>query len=548
MTSLAAHSIGQRAESRVFDALATLPSPWQFYPTVEWRALRNDGEVVGEADVVVFHPQHGLIVFEIKAGAVDVRNGEWFYASGLPMKLSPFAQARRNRYALLEKLRQRLSAKAVDSLTVTHAAWFPDLLWHSALPGTEAPSRDFLFDRSTLADPESALLRLFRAAAPAAQAWSRSQQQALKELLAPDCHLLVPLASRLDDAVATLQQATQQQISVLRLLRSQLRLLVEGGAGSGKTLLAVTLAREHAALGKSVLLTCFNRNLAQQLAATLDGVPGITVLHFHELVRHMALAVGLEFVVPPEAEARSHFFREDCAELLLSAAELGAGTFDTLIVDEAADFASTWWIALEALGAVGFSWYCFYDRHQSLYPFSSPSGNTWLPPFSAEPMNLEANLRNTRPIGELAAQLGQCPLPQEFRVRDGEAPTILISHDFGEMAVQLRQLLRMLLRKEGVTPERLVVLAPYRHTNAQSGWAAGLDEVQVSTQMAESPVGQVRVGTIQGFKGLEADVVILAGIDGAAGKHPEWLYVGASRARAALFILALDKAAIRQGA
>jgi hypothetical protein len=52
------------------------------------------------------------------------------------------------------------------------------------------------------------------------------------------------------------------------------------------------------------------------------------------------------------------------------------------------------------------------------------------------------------------------------------------------------------------------------------------------------------VGTIQGFKGLEADVVILAGIDAPAAKHPEWLYIGASRARGMLYILALEESHI----
>jgi hypothetical protein len=52
--------IGIHAENLVFTALKTLPSPWQVFPTVEWRLLRGDGEVIGEADLVIFHPQFGL--------------------------------------------------------------------------------------------------------------------------------------------------------------------------------------------------------------------------------------------------------------------------------------------------------------------------------------------------------------------------------------------------------------------------------------------------------------------------------------------------------
>ncbi|ABM38055.1 ATP-binding domain-containing protein [Polaromonas naphthalenivorans] len=123
-------------------------------------------------------------------------------------------------------------------------------------------------------------------------------------------------------------------------------------------------------------------------------------------------------------------------------------------------------------------------------------------------------------------------------------PVVQVSQNFAEMAGQLRQLLRNLLRKEALTPDRIVVLAPYRHTNPQSGWAAGLDEFPVTTEMVNPPPGHVRVGTIQGFKGLEADVAILAGIDGPASKHHETLYVGASRARGALYVLALEKAGL----
>jgi hypothetical protein len=53
------------------------------------------------------------------------------------------------------------------------------------------------------------------------------------------------------------------------------------------------------------------------------------------------------------------------------------------------------------------------------------------------------------------------------------------------------------------------------------------------------PYGR-RVGTLQGFKGLEADVIILVGLDDQATSHPEWLYVGASRAKVALYALFLE--------
>ena len=536
-TMSAALEAGTRAEARVFAALAGLPAPWRVFPTVEWRLLApQGGEQVGEADAVVFHPHHGLIVFEVKAGAVAVRDGQWSYGACAAMKQSPFAQARRNRYALVDKLRQRLGRGAADRLTVTHAVWFPDLVWRGPLPGAEAPSSAFLLDRRHLADPLPALARIFREAAPNAQAWDRAQQRALAELLAPDCGCLVPLAVRVDDALGAMHQATDQQGRALRLLRSQPRLLVQGGAGTGKTLLAAALAREHAAQGRAVLFTCFNKALAEALATALADVPGITVLAFHELARHLATQAGLAYAVPADPAALGAFFREASAELLLQAAEQGGPRFDTLVVDEAADFLPTWWVALEALGAPGFSWYCFFDRSQCLFQ----SGDGWEPPFQAAPFVLETNLRNTRPIGELAARLGGCALPPGFRVDEGPAPVVVRNADFAAMAAQLRRTLRDLLGPEAFRPEQVAVLSPYRHTNPGSAWAAGLDAVQVAGSLAAPEPGRVRVGTIQGFKGLESDVIILAGIDSRCLRHPATLYVGASRARALLVLLALD--------
>ena len=534
-------NIGAHAEQRVFDALKSLPSPWQVFPTIEWRLLRGEGEAIGEADLVIFHPQFGLIVFEIKAGAIHVKDGQWLYASGLMMKQSPFSQARRNRYALMDKLVQRLGKSAFDLLTITHAVWFPDVYWSGPLPSSEAPSRAFLLDRDALLKPEKYLLQLFKAAAPHPTAWNTAQQKALKEILAPDCHLLVPLVAQLDNSLADLQQATEQQITVLRLLRTQSRLLVEGSAGSGKTLLAVCLAREHAALGKSVLLTCFNRNLAEHLSTVVAEIPAISVLNFHELVRSRVLAAGLPFKVPEDLDQRIQFFRDECPELLIKAIEILNEGFDTLIIDEAADFNATWWVALEAMGRDNFSWYCFFDRHQAIYQ----ENNKWEPPFKAQPFLLDINLRNTKPIGEQAAKWGNVDIPTAFRVEAGLLPEVQYSLNFTLMGEQLKQLLKRLIQRERITPDRIVVLSPYRHTNQKSTWSSGLTDVSISTEMQNPIANCVRVGAIQGFKGLEADVVILVGLDNQAISHPEWLYVGASRAKVALYALFLESTLTR---
>src|SRR5690606_27990628 len=36
------------------------------------------GTFRSEADFILFHPQHGLLVWEVKGGGISFRNGEWF--------------------------------------------------------------------------------------------------------------------------------------------------------------------------------------------------------------------------------------------------------------------------------------------------------------------------------------------------------------------------------------------------------------------------------------------------------------------------------------
>lgn len=527
-------SIGDKAETKVFNSLSNLPLPWQVFNTVEWRTLGNYGEEVGEADAVVFHPHYGLIVFEIKAGQITIKDGQWFYASGQAMKQSPLSQARRNRYALIKRLELKLGAD-VNQLNITHAVWFPDVRWQSSHTLLEAPSINFIFDKTCLANPEPRLLKLFSELSHTPIPWTKIQQRVLKDLLAPDCHLLVPLASKIDDTIHELLTATDQQINVLRLLRHQQRLLVEGGAGSGKTLLAVTLAREHALLGKDVLLTCFNKALALQLKLSLIDYPNITVIHFHDLVRLACEQSNTPYDVPEDKQALTLFFQESCADLLFHAAEQGAKKYDTIIIDEAADFRATWWIAIESLGLAMFSWYCFYDRHQTIFWEHEP----WQAPFEAQIIPLEINLRNTQPVGTLAANLGNFPLPVDFRVKSGISPELLICNDFNEMAIKLQQLLHHLINEEQVSAERIAILSPYRYTNLKSTWSKGLKPFVVNEYVATPIKGQIAIATIQSFKGLESDIVILVGITKQSAINKELLYVGASRAKVGLYILSL---------
>jgi superfamily I DNA and/or RNA helicase len=108
------------------------------------------------------------------------------------------------------------------------------------------------------------------------------------------------------------------------------------------------------------------------------------------------------------------------------------------------------------------------------------------------------------------------------------------------MTQRVLKIISELTSKRKVKPDDIVVLAPYKHTSEQ----VGLGEIVVrnpalfTIEISTISSGKIWVGTIQAFKGREADVVILCGVDGKLRAcKPANLYVGASRARSLLYLL-----------
>jgi hypothetical protein len=345
--------------------------------------------------------------------------------------------------------------------------------------------------------------------------------------------------------------------------------VVYGVAGSGKTILLIARAKMLAEdPGKRVLVLCFNKVLASSLRAVLAGHRNVDVFHFHAWgARH-----GVRF--GEDAETYGARFLD-----VLKRAEGDAGEYDAVLVDEAQDFACSWFrCAKQALKepedgdliVVG-------DGSQSLYrsrPFTwKDAGVNARGRVINQKFDLDRNYRNTAEIlaaaqsfagsatadGEDVAMRSMTVSPG-IALRHGPWPRIIRAASRAAETGLIITLVRhwisggagSLAGSSPLAPGDIGILYPRlrqsdRHTF--EALCAGLAEfraVRLSGEGATgSPTGEgIKISTIHSAKGLQFRAVILMWADLLPSDFEDrdedserkLLYVGLTRAEDLLVI------------
>jgi len=352
--------------------------------------------------------------------------------------------------------------------------------------------------------------------------------QALVETVAAPIRVERPLGREIEDVEERFVELTENQYRVLDQLDGNQRVCVLGGAGTGKTLLAVEEARRLAAQGHRVLLTCFNAPLAWSLADEFKETDPVTVANFHRLCQDLAREAGLDARKPRDDEQR--FYDEELPKLLVDAAAKLGTEFDAILVDEAQDFFPNWLDSLELLLSNRQSavFFLFCDENQAIHVpsrFQLPEG---FPTF-----HLLDNCRNTKQIHELLARyLGD---PSIAAGPDGPPVRFRSYKDDDELNGVVAATIAELVQ-DGVKPADITVLTG--HSTASTALKDGIRYGNHRLTTKPTSDDDVRLASIHRFKGLEAPVVILCEFEEVRDEAARALwYTGLSRARSHLTVL-----------
>ena len=529
------------SEREVLAALKTLPPEAHVF--VRLAILDPESNRDREIDFLVLHPELGIVIVEVKGQGVEPQGDHWvrLHKDGSVQRLeeAPGEQLNQQQYLLLNFLKKAMPF--VPQITRVLALPALPLRPGQSLGPDLPPCR--ILTREKLRQPFMAL----REAVAGGRPWEhwlaleqaknyRIGKDTFQELLRALTPVLLPPASLAEIMEAEGEVQDREAQFLLDHLShnfSQGRYHVRGAPGSGKSLLARKVTRLWAAEGRKVLVVAFNKALT---CATQNALDDLICSHQAVVSTYHDLAVSLleDAQALPAFSTGSKFFNLDLPAAMKAHGSAIRERWDALVVDEAQDLEPAWVEQLVGL--------LRHPERDPILILEDPAQSLFRETNHrlGQPWRLDLSLRQNAAIRRAAIQaLPTCgwPLPSA-----AEAPEGAVQQRPSAPGSWKRDLAKVLeeLEKDGLTAAQVLILAPHRAQTLglRDGEPLGPWTVNASPDWWQGEqAGQVRFGTVQGFKGLEADVVVYLAPAYQHKDGPRLRYTALSRARHRVVIL-----------
>lgn len=535
-------------ERRVAEALcAQLPKKVVIFHSYPWlrpeRDIRRPGnkDVMreGEADFVILHPRYGIMVVEVKGGDMfySPKTLSWDRRGAQHTVKDPFDQASRNLHAIEKQLIDR-SFGGYQQLPFSRSRCvvFPHCDYHGTLPpGAHA---SMLFGASDLESLGDRIENLFKMQPfVPAQSLSEGILDGITKGLSSTFKLVPALWAEIEDQERKIFRFTEDQLGILKVLQGHHRAAVQGVAGSGKTILAITKARAFADEDKKVLFVCFNEMLADWLQSNLSDEYRdlVTIRHYHKLCKEWVIDAGLKW---PSFSDEAELFRTEAPRLLEQAIDLQPDRcFDAVVVDEGQDFQLSWWDTIELLNKLPTegALYVFYDPDQMIF-----SDTLAAMPDLGKPFVLPVNCRNTVSIAShCGAVLGK-NIAVNRDTPTGRTPKLIHAPTTNEQISTVEKQVAEWTSTTGrIQPKQIAIVTSGKVEKSSLSKQKSIAGIPLVTRLDDWKGGQgILLTSLYRFKGLEADAMVLTDVPQVGPNfRKEHLYVAYSRAKHLLTVV-----------
>lgn len=508
-----------------------------------------------EIDFVVIIPDTGILCIEVKSHENLSFDGTRWHPPEI--KRSPFKQAADGRFNFFRRLRDL--APQFSDVPVVHCCVFPRAAF-SIQPNMSVQAwelmdsrvfRSFASGDQFCADLKARLLSGVAADRRLSRLTGSISPDEV-DLIVSTC---VPVQKFRPDARAEIicreaqieKLLREQQKPALKLAAGNPRLIVAGGAGTGKTLIAMEIAKRASEGGRRVALLCFNQLVGDWIRQRVAQMkPTLPTLIAGRAIQIMAEMTGIEIPANPSANFWENDLPQAIEDKLTDPDFTAVALFDYMVIDEAQDILGRprLWECLAQLLTGGLTSGAFTlvgdFEHQVLAERESMLASLAELDPTARPVRwpLSENCRNYRIVGETAAMLGGLgDTVYTGYLRSGGGIrnyNIAFYETDQEQLERLAQLLKE-FRTEGYRASEITILS-FRADEFSS--AGRLRLAGHKLRPARQAGDATAYASVHAFKGMENKIIILTDVMlNDTDFHRDLFYTGMTRATESVRVL-----------
>ena len=513
-------------ERYVFNLLTAGPDNWVALHSLDL-APWNHG-LRCEIDFLLIVPDAGILCIEVKSHDKITFDGHRWHPASIAK--SPFKQALDGRHTFYRRLKQ--IAPQFRRFPVVHCCIFPRASFQ--LPPNLSIQQWELMDARIFKKLDSA-------------EFCADLRNRIKQSIEADINLAHPDFRLSEDQVEIIIKCCvpvqkfrpdfreeivcrekeieallrEQQKTVLQLSQLNPRLIVSGGAGTGKTLIAMEVARRMAEVGYRVALLCFNQLIGEWMKKKIEqdkrSLPNLVT---GRAISIMAKMSGVQIPKHPSRVYWESNLPAEIEERITDPVFKASASFDYLVLDEAQDFMARpkLWQCLTNFingGIDNGSFAIFGDfEHQILSAKNHIHQTLKSLICSGRPVRwkLSENCRNYRIVGETAVQLaGMDESVYEGYLRSGGTVKDYDIYFYRHEKEQLERIAQYLreFKAKGYNSSEITILS-FRADNSSA--AASLEQEGYNLHPAWRTRNLTNYASVHAFKGLENKIIILTDI------------------------------------
>lgn len=538
--------VGEAGEERVFEILKRrLPDDWVVFHGV-WKYFKKehfhqneDPYVNREADFVVFIPDKGMLIIEVKNAEARIgEDGRFYYGNSRDGKVAPHKQAHLTAKGLAVDIQGYLNKKIEYRTLVIMLKQEADFL-----VGNNVEFKDMYLFGSAL-QTENLRKKICNLFESEDKLSSYDIYKIVRYWWSSYQFNISPSA-----CASIMEQAAAPVNMILPALeRNESGIRIDGCAGSGKTWMACREIERLANKDKSkkFLFLCYNRLLCKwiqqcgeikQILKAKDS--NLEVMTIYSFIFRVLKETGI-----PHAQNQYTFSEFEKDAILCKIRE--QFKYDYVFIDEAQDFHSPdpkkedddfLWDVVDALWEHDMKLYIFCDNNQSLYQ-NKENDKVILPGVQ---VTLNQNLRNSLDIASFSnIFLGGDDNPEPLPLKCKEVVVKTGSDDEKTRAETVKNVLEDLNKEYKLSSDDVIILTPWGADNVKNSITQYLKNIP---EFSESQFRNLSWSTIKSFKGMERNFVILTDVPktGVLGFSEADLYVACTRAKYGLYIVPMKE-------